>query len=200
MLAAENVAIPATAATGPPPDSVPAPALVPMASVTLPVKPVAVLPFASRAVTSTAGVMLAPETVLVGCTVNTRVAAVPAVILKVVLVPVAGPVALAVSVYPVPTLSIDSAGKVAMPPAAAWVPVPDKVPPDGLVPIATVTLPVNPVAVFPFASRAVTSIAGVMLPPATVLVGCTVNTRVAAVPAVILKVVLVPVAGPVALA
>jgi len=52
-----------------------------------------------------------------------------------------------------------------MPPAAAWVAVPDKVPPDGLVPIASVTLPVNPVAVFPFASRAVTSIAGVMLPP-----------------------------------
>jgi len=72
--------------------------LVPIARVTLPVKPVAVLPFASRAVTSTAGVMLPPATVLVGCTVNTSVAAVPAVILKAVLVPVAGPVALAVRV------------------------------------------------------------------------------------------------------
>jgi len=69
-----------------------------MASVTLPVNPVAVLPFASRAVTSTAGVMLAPATVLVGCTVNTSVPALPAVMLKAVLVPVAGPVALAVSV------------------------------------------------------------------------------------------------------
>jgi len=56
-----------------------------------------------------------------------------------------------------------------MPPAVAWVAVPDKVPPDGLVPIASVNTAVNPVAVFPFASRAVTSIAGVMLPPATVL-------------------------------
>jgi len=36
--------------------------------------------------------------VLVGCTVNTRVAAVPAVMLNAVLVPVAGPAALAVSV------------------------------------------------------------------------------------------------------
>jgi len=49
-------------------------------------------------VTSTAGVILAPATVLVGCAVNTRVAAVPAVILNAVLVPVAGPGALAVKV------------------------------------------------------------------------------------------------------
>jgi len=83
-----------------------------------------------------------------------------------------------------------------MPPAAAWVAVPDKVPPDGLVPIASVTLPVNPVAVFPFASRAVTSIAGVMLPPATVLVGCTVNTSVPALPAVMVKPALVPLSPP----
>src|SRR6266480_6113616 len=59
MLAAENVATPATAATGPPPDSVPPPALVPMASVTVPVKPVAVLLLASSAVTCTAGVIVA---------------------------------------------------------------------------------------------------------------------------------------------
>src|SRR2546425_3423549 len=199
MLAAENVATPATAATGPPPDSVPPPALVPMASVTLPVNPVAVLPFASRAVTSTAGAMLAPATVLVGCTVNTSVPALPAVMLKPELIPVRLPL-LAVRVYPVPVLSIDSPGNVATPPDAAWVAVPDKTPPDGLVPMASVTLPVKPVAVFPFASRAVTSTAGVMLPPATVLVGCTVNTRVAALPAVTLNAVLVPVAGPVALA
>src|SRR5882724_9952626 len=163
-----------------------------MASVTLPVNPVAVFPFASWAVTSTAGAMLAPATVLVGCTVNTSVAAVPAVILNAALVPVAGPVALAVSVYPVPTLSIDRPVNVATPPDAAWVAVPDNAPPDGLVPMASVTLPVNPVAVFPFASWAVTSTAGAMLAPATVLVGCTVNTRAAALPAVMLKPALVP--------
>src|SRR5438034_3016427 len=112
--------------------------------------------------------------------------------LNAVLVPVTGPGALAVSVYPVPTLSIDRPVNVATPPDAAWVAVPDKAPPDGLVPIASVTLPVNPVTVFPFASWAVTSTAGAMLAPATVLVGCTVNTRVAALPAVMLKPVLVP--------
>src|SRR5437762_14238959 len=112
MLAAENVATPPTAATGPPPDRVPPPALVPRARVTGPVKPVAVLPFASRAVTSTAGVIVAPAVVLLGCTENTSCVAVPAVILNAALVPVAGPVALAVRVSPVPTLSIDSPAKI----------------------------------------------------------------------------------------
>src|SRR6266566_5112755 len=191
MLAAENVATPATAATGPPPDSVPPPALVPMASVTVPVKPVAVLLLASSAVTCTAGVIAAPAVVVLGCTENTNCVAVPAVILNAVLVPVTGPGALAVSVYPVPTLSIDSPANVATPPDAAWVAVPDKAPPAGLVPMASVTFPVKPVAVFPFASWAVTSIAGVMVAPATVFVGCTVNTSVAALPAVMLHAVIV---------
>src|SRR2546425_189721 len=200
MLAAENVATPATAAIGPPPDSVPPPALVPMARVTGPVKPVAVLLLASRAVTCTAGVIVAPADVVLGCTENTSCVAVPAVILNAALVPVAGPVALAVRVYAVPTLLIDRPVNVTTPPDAAWVAVPDKAPPDGLVPMTSVTLPVKPVAVFPFASRAVTSTAGVMLAPATAPVGCTVNTWVAALPAVTLNAVLVPVAGPVALA
>src|SRR5256884_4344964 len=58
------------------------------------------------------------------------------------------------------TLSIDSPANVATPPDAACVAVPDKAPPDGLVPIASVTFPVNPVAVFPLASSAVTCTAG----------------------------------------
>src|SRR5205807_7296915 len=113
--------------------------------------------------------------------------AVPAVILIVEAVPVIRPEAVAGRQSSAPPFSIDSPANVATPPDAAWVAVPDKAPPDGLVPMASVTLPVNPVAVFPFASWAVTSTAGVMLPPATVLVGCTVNTRVAALPAVMLK-------------
>src|SRR5437773_2371186 len=133
-----------------------------MASVSFPVNPVAVLLLASSAVTCTAGVIAAPADVVLGCTENTSCVAVPAVILNAALVPVAGPVALAVRVYAVPTLLIDSPANVATPPNAAWVAVPDKAPPDGLVPIASVTLPVNPVAVFPFASWAVTSSAGVM--------------------------------------
>src|SRR5438034_265466 len=111
--------------------------------------------------------MAVPAVVVLGCTLNTNCVAVPAVMLNAVLVPVTGPGALAVSVYPVPTLSIDRPVNVATPPDAAWVAVPDKAPPDGLVPIASVTLPVNPVTVFPFASWAVTSTAGAMLAPAT---------------------------------
>src|SRR3989441_121583 len=199
MLAAQNGASPTKAAWVAVPDKTPPDGLVPMASVTLPVNAVAVFPFASRAVTSMAGVMLAPATVLVGCTVNTSVPALPAVMLKPELIPVRLPL-LAVRVYPVPVLSIDSPGNVATPPDAAWVAVPDKTPPDGLVPMASVTLPVKPVAVLPFTSRADSSNSRVTLPPATVLVGCTVNTRVAALPAVTLNAVLVPVAGPVALA
>src|SRR5947199_82882 len=91
MLAAENVATPPTAATGPPPDRVPPPALVPRARVTFPVNPVAVFLLASRAVTCTAGVIVAPAVVLVGCTVNTSVPALPAVMLKPELVPVRVP-------------------------------------------------------------------------------------------------------------
>src|SRR5216110_1966584 len=192
MLSPEKVATQLTAAWVSVPESVPLLGFVPIATVMFPVNPVAVLPPASWAVTSTAGVIAVPAVVVLGCTLNTNCVAVPAVMLNAVLVPVTGPGALAVSVYPVPTLSIDSPANVATPPNAAWVAVPDKAPPDGLVPIASVTLPVNPVAVFPFASWAVTSTAGVMLPPATVLVGCTVNTRVAALPAVMLKPALVP--------
>src|SRR5207244_2821074 len=122
MLAAENVATPPTAATGPPPDRVPPPALVPRARVTGPVKPVAVLLLASSAVTCTAGVIVAPAVVLLVCTENTSCVAVPAVILNAVLVPVAGPVALAVSVQPAPTLSIASPAKVATRAVAARLP------------------------------------------------------------------------------
>src|SRR5437773_250009 len=89
---------------------------------------------------------------------------------------------------------------VATPATAATVFVPDKVPLLGFVPIATVTLPVNPVAVFPFAPWAVAPTAGVMAVPAVVVLGCTLNTSCAAVPAVILNAVLVPVTGPGALA
>src|SRR5216110_1096474 len=192
MLSPANVATPATAAWVSVPESAPLLGFVPISTVMFPVNPVAVLPLPSWAVTSTAGVIAVPAVVVLGCTLNTNCVAVPAVMLNAVLVPVTGPGALAVSVYPVPTLSIDRPVNVATPPDAAWVAVPDKAPPDGLVPIASVTLPVNPVTVFPFASWAVTSTAGAMLAPATVLVGCTVNTRVAALPAVMLKPVLVP--------
>src|SRR5437773_9135794 len=78
-------------------------------------------------------------------------------------------------------------GNVATPATAATVLVPDKVPVLGLVPIATVILPVNPVAVLPLASWAVTWTAGVIAAPATVLVGSTLKTSAVAAPGVMLN-------------
>src|SRR5438034_11587283 len=76
---------------------------------------------------------------------------------------------------------------VATPLAAATVVVPAKAPPPGFVPIAAVTLPLNPVAVFPCASWTVTCTAGVIVAPAVVLVGCTVNTSWLAGPGVMVN-------------
>src|SRR5256886_8088375 len=73
---------------------------------------------------------------------------------------------------------------VAPPPNAACVSVPPSVPALGFVPIATVMFPVNPVAVFPCASCAVTCTAGVIAAPAAVVLGCTENTTCVAVPGV----------------
>ena len=73
------------------------------------------------------------------------------------LVPEVSPEALATSVYPAPTLSIEMPLNVATPATALWVSVPDSAPPAGLVPIATVTGPVKPVATLPTASFAVTA-------------------------------------------
>src|SRR6266567_2527278 len=77
--------------------------------------------------------------------------------------------------------------KVATPPEAAMLVVPESVPPAGLVPIATVTLPVNPVAALPSASRAVICTAGVIAAPAVTLVGWTETNRSLAAPGVTLK-------------
>ena len=98
MLRVENVATPATAATVVVPDKVPAPGLVPSATVTFPVNPLAVFPWASRTVTWTAGVIVAPAVVLLGGTVKTSWAAGPGVMSKVVLVAPARPVAAPLSV------------------------------------------------------------------------------------------------------
>jgi len=82
--------------------------------------------------------------------------------------------------------------KVATPATAATVLVPDKVPVLGFVPIATVMFPVNPVAVLPLASWAVTWTAGVIAAPATVFVGWTLKRSAVAVPGVMLNAELVP--------
>src|SRR5437764_14537464 len=71
-----------------------------------------------------------------------------------------------------PALSILTAPNVATPLTAATGPPPVRVPPLGFVPIASVTLPVNPVTVFPAASSAATFPAGVIAAPASAFAGC----------------------------
>src|SRR5438105_13514506 len=86
MLSPGNVATPATAATVVVPERVPLPGFAPSATVTLPVKPVAVFPCPSSAVTCTAGVMDAPAAVFVGGTENASCVADPGVMLNAALV------------------------------------------------------------------------------------------------------------------
>src|SRR5205809_6745264 len=76
---------------------------------------------------------------------------------------------------------------VATPLAAATVVVPAKAPPPGFVPIAAVTLPLNPVAVLPCASWTVTCTAGVIVAPAVGLVECPVDKRWLAEPGVMVN-------------
>src|SRR3989442_6990736 len=66
---------------------------------------------------------------------------------------------------------------VATPRAEVMVRVPERVPPPGLAPSATVTLFVYAVAALPLGFCATTTTAGVITRPAVVLLGCTVNTR-----------------------
>src|SRR5207249_7125054 len=89
---------PSAAARGVGPAGGPRRGFAPRAMVTLPLNPVAVLPWASCATTWTAGVIAAPARALLGWTVNSSVAAVPGVILNAALLPVVTPVAAAVRV------------------------------------------------------------------------------------------------------
>src|SRR5207253_1599001 len=132
--------------------------------------------------------------------VNTSCVALPAVMLNAVDVGSVRPPLDATSVYPVPALLIESPENVATPLTAATVAVPDSLPPPGLAPIATVMLPVNPVAVLPCPSSAVTWTAGVNTAPDVALDGCAVNTSCAAAPAVMLKAALGLPVRPLALA
>src|ERR1041385_8957167 len=84
-----------------------------------------------------------------------------------------------------------SDGKEATPEIAANVRVPDNVPPAGFAPSATVTLPAKPVAVLPGGSSAVTGAHGLLVAPAVVVAGCTVNASWVAVPGAMVKAALV---------
>src|ERR1041385_3073667 len=82
MLKPGKVATPAMAAFDCPPESVPPPALVPIATDTLLAKLVTVLLNASCTVTLTAGLMFANAVTVVGCTENATCAAAPGVMLN----------------------------------------------------------------------------------------------------------------------
>src|SRR5262249_57023447 len=103
----ENVATPLDAATVVVPDSVPPPGLAPVATVMLAVELVTVLLNASCTVTCTAGAMATPATALVGCTVNASLVAVAGLMLNAAEVAPVREGEVALSVYPVPVLSMD---------------------------------------------------------------------------------------------
>src|SRR6478752_6204485 len=86
--------------------------------------------------------------------------------------------------------------KVARPATAAWLVVPERVPPPGLAPMATVTVAVEAVW-FPKASTMATVTGGAMGAPAPALVGCCTYASDAAAPAVTLKALLVAEVRPV---
>src|SRR5207245_9302914 len=88
---AAAVFVPASVAPG-----VPVPAAI--ATVTLPTKVGTRLPKASCALTCTGGVIVAPASVVVGCTVNANTLATAGVMLKAALVTAGSPVAVAVHV------------------------------------------------------------------------------------------------------
>jgi hypothetical protein len=74
------------------------------------------------------------------------------VILKAELVAAVSPVEVAERVYPVPDLLMLRPVKLLTPDAAAPLAVPERVPADGFVPIATAIVAADVVTVFPFAS------------------------------------------------
>src|SRR5260370_2428196 len=84
-------------------------------------------------------------------------------------------------------MSMDRLLKEAMPPLAADVRVPLRVPPLGLVPRATVTVELSVVARLLNWSSTRTATAGLMATPATALLGCTPKTRWFAAAAEMLK-------------
>jgi hypothetical protein len=119
----------------------------------------------------------------------------PALMVNVLDVSGASPLADAVSVYPAPLLSMLKSENVATPATAGRAVVPVNAPPLGFAPIATVTAPVKLVAVLPNASRADTCTAGVIAAPAGVFPGCPVTASAVAAAALTVTDALVPAAS-----
>src|SRR2546425_34567 len=210
MLKLENVATPLTAATLVVPDTVPPAGFTPSATVTVPVKPVATLPWASCAVTCTAGVSVAPAAAFVGCAVKASWVAAPAVTVTRAVWVAVTPAAAAATVFAPATVDLKppDAPPFAAGGAGGWLSVyPATVaastttaPPPGFAPSATVTLPVKPATALPSASCAVTCTAGAIAWPAVVVPGCPVNASCVAGPGVMLNAALAVPVRPAAVA
>src|SRR6185295_9357771 len=171
----ENVATPPTAAALAVPESVPLPGLAPIATVMFAVELVTVFPKVSCTVTCTAGLIAAPAISSVGCAVNASLDAAAGLMLNPLEVAPVRATEVALSVYPVPVLSMDRLENVATPFTAATAVVPESTPPPGLLPMASVTLAAELVTVLPNASCTAACTAGLIATPATALVGWTVN-------------------------
>ncbi len=191
-----NVATPATAATVVAPPSVAPPGLLPKASDTGPVKPVATLPNASSAATATVNGALC-ATAGGGCVLKTSWAGAAGPMSNGVLVAGERPVAVNWTVYPLAALSMERSVNVATPPTAATVNVPDSVPAPGFAMKATVTGLVAAGTGFPSASRMDTVTAGAIGVPAVAVVGCCVMTSIAGTPPVTSNAALVAPMSPV---
>src|SRR5207237_1030284 len=124
--------MPPTAATVRVPPRVPPPGLLPRATVTLEVSVVSRLPNWSSTRTVTAGRMATPAAALLGCVPNGRWAAAAGGAGKVAEGAPPRPPSPAGRVEPAAVLSMDRLLKVAIPPLAATVRVPARVPPPGL--------------------------------------------------------------------
>src|SRR3989454_7612547 len=177
MLRLLNVAIPALAPVpvrfDVVPESVPPPGLLPMATVTVgrpPGNDVTLFPKASWTVTLTAGVMMVPAVVLLGCTVKATCAAGPAVTETVAVCVTATELMVA------DTVLVSAVGELSVPVATplAFVRPPGCGNGLPLVGVAAKTT-VAPWIGFPFASLAVTVIVDVPLPAVIGEVAATVD-------------------------
>ena len=172
------------------PERVPPAGLVPIASDTVLVFVVTVLPPASWMVTTGCVPKTSPATVVPGDVVNPSWNAGPTVMLNGALggdgTVRLSAASVAVRVYPFPALSILQPAKVATPLVVVLV-QPERVPLPGLVPMASVTVALSPCMTLPEASSIQTVgwvVSGV---PPVPLPGCCLNTSCAGTPAVMLN-------------
>src|SRR6266849_11157591 len=136
------------------------------------------LPLASCSCTAGCGVNAIPLCALAGASVAMKsLLAAPTVMLNALLVWPVRPVLEAANVYPVPALSMLRVEKLATPFTAGVLPSPDRVPPPGFVPMASVTPFVALGTRLLNRSRISTCTAGVMVAPAAVFVGCVTYER-----------------------